>query len=149
MAPDPAWAGAGLPFIRPAGVESRREAVLASIHLALLPGGKSDDALKIFRANESRLSYNEKMRALYVLWKGRGDATHLEKAHQLLLELRSHSPAEYRETMMANVPLHREICASWSGGGPQGGTAHGASQVIWNGRRSLVLVTLTDQITDR
>jgi hypothetical protein len=30
------------------------------------------------------------------------------------MELRSHSPAEYQETMVANVPLHRDICAAWA-----------------------------------
>jgi tetratricopeptide (TPR) repeat protein len=91
-----------------------REAVLASVHLALLPGGDCDSALETFRAHESRLSDYERMRALYSLWKGRGDVTHLEEAHRLLMELRSHSPAEYQETMVANVPLHRDICAAWA-----------------------------------
>jgi serine/threonine-protein kinase len=91
-----------------------REAVLASIHLALLPGGDCDSALEVFRAHESRLSHYEKMRALFRLWEGRGDVSHLEEAHRLLMELRSHSPVEYQETMMANVPLHHEIRAAWA-----------------------------------
>ena len=91
-----------------------REAVFASAHLALLPGGDRDSALETFRALESRLSHYEKMRALFLLWKARGDTTHLEEAHRLLTELRGHSPAEYQETMVANVPLHREIRAAWA-----------------------------------
>jgi hypothetical protein len=88
--------------------------VFASAHLALLPGGDRDSALETFRALESRLSHYEKMRALFLLWKARGDTTHLEEAHRLLTELRGHSPAEYQETMVANVPLHREIRAAWA-----------------------------------
>jgi len=30
----------------------------------------------------------------------------------LLIHLRDHAPEEYRETMLQNVPLHREIAAA-------------------------------------
>ena len=35
------------------------------------------------------------------------------EAHGLLTHLRDHAPEEYRETMIANVPLHREIIDAW------------------------------------
>jgi tetratricopeptide (TPR) repeat protein len=89
-----------------------REAVLASALLAMLPGGNRDAALVAFHAQGGRLSHIERMRAHYLLWKAGADVIHLEEAHRLLTELCAHSPAEYRETMVANVPLHRAIRAA-------------------------------------
>jgi tetratricopeptide (TPR) repeat protein len=91
-----------------------REAVLASVQLALIPGGHRESALETYHTYESRLSHYEKMRALFFLWKGGGDPTHLEEAHRILTELRNRSPSQYQETMVANIPLHRDIGAAWA-----------------------------------
>ncbi len=53
------------------------------------------------------------MEARFLLFKATRDATHLEEAHRLLTHLRDHAPEEYRETMITNVPLHRDIAAAW------------------------------------
>ena len=42
-----------------------------------------------------------------------GDETHLEEAQRLLSFARDHAPEEFRESMIANVPLHRDIMAEW------------------------------------
>ena len=53
------------------------------------------------------------MQARFLLSKATGDSAHLEEAHRLLCHLRDHAPAEYRETMIENVPLHRDIVQAW------------------------------------
>ena len=39
--------------------------------------------------------------------------SHPVESHRPLCHLRDHAPEEYRETMIANVPLHRDIMAAW------------------------------------
>ena len=48
----------------------------------------------------------------FLAWKATCDAAHLEEANRLLCDLRDHAPEEYRETMIENVPLHRDILAA-------------------------------------
>jgi tetratricopeptide (TPR) repeat protein len=38
----------------------------------------------------------------------------VEKAHELLMHLREHAPEDCRESMIENVPLHREIMEAWN-----------------------------------
>ena len=47
------------------------------------------------------------------MWEASNDPSHLEEAYSLLCYLRDHAPEEYRETMIANVPLHRRIMEAW------------------------------------
>ena len=56
---------------------------------------------------------------LHALGRHRSARAHLERAHDHLTFLRDHAPAEYRDTMVENVPLHRDIAAAWE--------AHGAA----------------------
>jgi tetratricopeptide (TPR) repeat protein len=37
----------------------------------------------------------------------------VEKAHELLVHLREHAPEDYRESILENVPLHREIMEAY------------------------------------
>ena len=53
------------------------------------------------------------MEAHFLLFKATTDRTHLEAAHRLLCYLRDHAPEEYRETMLKNVPLYRDIKMAW------------------------------------
>jgi len=53
------------------------------------------------------------MEARFLLWRATDDPAHLAEAHRLLRHLRDHAPEEYRETMIENVPLHRDIMAAW------------------------------------
>jgi len=91
--------------------------VAAATHMALLPGGDAAPALAVFAANESRMSYIQKMEARFLLWQATGDGIHLEAAHELLVHLRDHAPPEYRDTMIVNVLLYRDIQAAWEAGG--------------------------------
>jgi hypothetical protein len=52
------------------------------------------------------------MEALFVLWGATSDASLLAEANALLGQLVARTPAEYRESMVANVRLHREIAAA-------------------------------------
>jgi tetratricopeptide (TPR) repeat protein len=87
--------------------------VLAAALLAPLPGGDPRLAIETFREYESRLGHVDRMRARHQLWRATGDAAHLEKAHRLLSHLVDHAPEECRETMVAEVPLHRDILTDW------------------------------------
>jgi len=92
--------------------------VLAAALLALHPGERPACAVETFEEQESRLQHSVKMQARFLLWRATGDSTHLKEAHQLLRHLRDHAPQERRETMIANVPLHRDIMAAWEGHQP-------------------------------
>ena len=55
----------------------------------------------------------EKLEGHFVLWKANGNPEHLTEAHRLLTELVEHAPEEYRESMIENIPLNREIMQAW------------------------------------
>ena len=48
----------------------------------------------------------------YLLWKVTGDRQHIEAAKRLLDERVRHAPEQYRESMVNNVRLHREITSA-------------------------------------
>ena len=52
-------------------------------------------------------------KARYRLWQATGDPVHLVEAHRFVYHFREHAPEEYWETMITNVPLHRDIMAAW------------------------------------
>ena len=87
--------------------------VLAAAYRALLPGGDLGVALEALREYEAGAMHTEQIEARFVLWKATQDAEHLKVAHRLLQELREHAPEEYRDSMVQNVPLHRDIMAAW------------------------------------
>ena len=87
--------------------------VLAACHLALLPGGDPTAAADTFAAHEDRLGHDAKMQARFLLWKATSDPAHLAEAHRLLEFARDHAPEQYRDTILENVPLHRDIVAAW------------------------------------
>ena len=43
-----------------------------------------------------------------------GDPAHLAEAKRLLDSRVEHAPAEYRESMLTNVKLHRDIVKAWN-----------------------------------
>ena len=49
----------------------------------------------------------------------------LADAHDFLLHTREHSPAEYRDSMLSEVPLHRAIVSAW-----ESGTAEGEPRIV-------------------
>jgi hypothetical protein len=52
------------------------------------------------------------MEARFLLWRATSDTADLAEARRLLQHLRDHAPAEYCDTMVENVPLHRDILAA-------------------------------------
>ena len=49
----------------------------------------------------------------YYLWQATGKPEHLAEAKRLLDHLVEHAPEEYRESMLKNVRLNREIMEAW------------------------------------
>ena len=71
------------------------------------------ETCKILTEHESRIPHHEKLEGHFVLWKANGNPEHLTEAHRLLTELREHAPEEYRESMIENIPLNREIMQAY------------------------------------
>jgi len=87
--------------------------VLAMTRLALLAGGDPAPAMAGFAAHAERMYVEHRMEVALALWKLTREAAYLTEAHRLLINLRDHAPAEYRESIIASVPLNREIRVAW------------------------------------
>ncbi len=79
---------------------------------ALLPGGDAAPALRTLAVYESRLPHFTHMSARFHLWRATADEEHLSVSRRLLDFAVEHAPPEHRETMLTNVPLHRDIVAA-------------------------------------
>jgi len=90
---------------------------LAKCWRALLPTGDADAARKAVTDAAERMEFAPRMEAYYLLWQATGDKDQLAKAHDMLMHLREHAPAEYHDSLMTNVPLHRDIAAAWAAEG--------------------------------
>jgi len=86
-------------------------ALMATIHLAAIGAGDATEAAARFEAVRPRIRHDFAIEAHYVLWRATGAAEHLQAARALLEHARNLAPAAYRESMIANVPLHRAIDA--------------------------------------
>ena len=89
--------------------------VSAAAQLAMLPGGDAASARAALRANQSRVPVRTAMEALCLLWRATSDASLLAEAKSLLDDLVTRTPHQYRESMLGNVRLHREIAAAAEG----------------------------------
>jgi tetratricopeptide (TPR) repeat protein len=85
---------------------------LAALELALIEG-EVRKALPVVSASKAKLSPLQSIATHQLLWQVTRDRAHLEKAHRILSRLRDYAPEEYRDTMIANVPLHRDIMVAW------------------------------------
>jgi hypothetical protein len=81
---------------------------------SLLPDGDATMAAATLREHETQLTRYSNVECRYLLWRGSGERSHLEEAHRLLGQFREHAPEEYRESMVENVPLHRNIMRAWA-----------------------------------
>ncbi len=86
---------------------------MAACRLALLPAGDAAAAKSVFEEFEDRLEHADKLEALHCLWQATRDRAHLEQAHRLLMDAREHASEEYRDSMIENVPLNRDIMKAW------------------------------------
>ena len=55
------------------------------------------------------LYHGDRMACRLFLYRATGDCAHAAEARRMLDELRANAPEEYHESMMTNVPIHREI----------------------------------------
>jgi len=88
-------------------------ALRAKCEAALLPGGDPEEAAAMIREVGSQLMAGHGIASLHLIFLATGDPGHLKEAHRLLCDLRDHAPEEYRETMIENVPLRRDIMTAW------------------------------------
>ena len=86
-----------------------------------------------FEENKSRLGQEQIIEARFLLWKATHDVAHLTKAKRLLEYRVEHAPEEYRESMLKNVRLNREIMAAWEASGPKPPARGGGAQRIEDG----------------
>jgi serine/threonine protein kinase/tetratricopeptide (TPR) repeat protein len=87
--------------------------LLAAVERARLRGGDIEAALAALDEHEERVPHDTKMDARFRLWELTNDKAHLEEAHRLLTYLRDHAPEDCRDSMIENVPLHRDIMKAW------------------------------------
>jgi tetratricopeptide (TPR) repeat protein len=95
---------------------SKKEAALAQALLTRLFGG---DPAAAEAALEQAGEAGNTSAVRYHLWKATGKPEHLAEAKRLLDFRVEHSPEEYRESMLTDVRLHRDIMKAWEehGGG--------------------------------
>ncbi len=76
--------------------------------------GNPADAIRALAEDETRIGIPERIEARFLLWQATPDhdRTHLAEAKRLLDFMVAHAPPDCRESMLANVRLHREIAAA-------------------------------------
>jgi tetratricopeptide (TPR) repeat protein len=84
----------------------------ALCHLATFPGGDVAAAADAVQSYGARIPLQQRMEARHLLWQATHDRAHLAEAKRLLDFMVEHAPPECRESMVANVRLHREIVAA-------------------------------------
>jgi tetratricopeptide (TPR) repeat protein len=80
---------------------------------ARLPGNDAEVAEKMLAEQSDRRSVLDRLHAGNQLWLATGNRDHLEEAHRMLMVLRDNAPEEDRDSMIENVPLHRDIMRAW------------------------------------
>jgi tetratricopeptide (TPR) repeat protein len=84
----------------------------ALAHLAALPGGDVASALAALSKHDAALDVRTRMDVRLALFRATGDRAHVVEAKRLLDDVVAHAPEEFREDMLANVHLHREVAAA-------------------------------------
>ncbi|MCZ6788315.1 MAG: tetratricopeptide repeat protein, partial [Planctomycetota bacterium] len=95
-------------------------AIPAQVFLAWLRQRDVESARQAFADGWSRLSVAAAMECSFVLWKSTEDKEYLTEAHRLLMHLRDHAPEDCRDSVIENVPLHRDIMKAWEEHGEKG-----------------------------
>ena len=86
--------------------------VLISALRATRPGGDAPAAVALMAEHGPRADHSERTKARFLLWRATGDRQHLEEARRLLEEIRENAPEQYRDSMLRNVALFRDIMAA-------------------------------------
>jgi tetratricopeptide (TPR) repeat protein len=76
------------------------------------PGDKVEAALAALATHEGRVEMQEVLMARFLLWQATRDPAHLAEAKRRLDFMFEYAPPDCRESMLANVRLHREIAAA-------------------------------------
>jgi tetratricopeptide (TPR) repeat protein len=105
--------------------------VLAQCHLALLPDSDPTEALSTFEELEDRLDCDTKVRSRILLWKATHKPSHVQEAKRLLDHLVEHAPEEYRESMLRNVQVNREIGSAWKALHPERAAGESKGMEAW------------------
>jgi tetratricopeptide (TPR) repeat protein len=92
--------------------------VTAALARARLPDGDRDAALSAYEEHRDDLPASAERS--YRLWRLTRDAAHLAEAKRQLDFEVEHAPEDCRETMIENVPLHRDIMKAWEEHGEKG-----------------------------
>ncbi|MHC4549795.1 MAG: tetratricopeptide repeat protein [Planctomycetota bacterium] len=95
--------------------------LMTTVYRARLPGGDKVAALTALEEHEERADHDVKMEARFRLWELTNDQAHLEEARRLLCFMRDHAPEDCRDSMIENVPIHRDIMRAWEEHGAGGG----------------------------
>jgi tetratricopeptide (TPR) repeat protein len=98
-----------------------------SCALARLGVLDADTARHELAAQLERTNRLTRLAAQWNLWHATGDAEHLTAAKEVLGALCAGSPPEVRDSMLGNVPLHRDIVAAWEAQEGGTGTTPGAT----------------------
>jgi hypothetical protein len=85
---------------------------VVSCRLAALGAATAADASEAFARAEARLPHHDRLECRLLLWRLTGDAAHLAAARAIDQEILGRAPAACRESMLANVALHREVAAA-------------------------------------
>jgi tetratricopeptide (TPR) repeat protein len=93
-------------------IDEPNSLALATAIRAALPGGDAVAAAKTLDDLGTRPWHVARMESRFWLWKATNDRAHLMESWRLLKHLRDHAPEENRVTVIANVPLHRDIAAA-------------------------------------
>jgi len=92
----------------------------AMIERGRMSDGDVPSALAALEEHEGGTTHQGKMAARFRLWELTSDMAHLEEAHRLLCFVREHAPEDCRDSMIENVPLHRDILKAWEEHGEKG-----------------------------
>lgn len=81
----------------------------ATAGLARLSAREPHELVRVFDEMVATMGIQERLSAHFAVWRTCKDAAHLADAKSLLDHLVEHAPAQYRESMLTRVPLHRRI----------------------------------------
>jgi len=86
--------------------------LLAAVYRAVLHR-EADEGIPRELWEQPGIGIYTRLEARYRFWRATGDRAHLAEAHRLLMHLRDHAPETDCESLLTNVPLHREIVQAW------------------------------------
>jgi tetratricopeptide (TPR) repeat protein len=90
-----------------------KECAVTLALLAMLGEEEPRVAEETLLRNRDGLSVRNRLLANFSLWRAGKKPGHLEAARRLLCRLRDNAPEMYRETMIARVPIHRDVAEAW------------------------------------